>query len=101
MKKYKGKFVSTSFHGSEFKATPAQLRKAFGEPASDQNDGSDKVNLEWELETNSGKMITIYDWKEYRRINDNDMICWHIGGAEQEDTEEALQEIKTYLKGIS
>lgn len=99
MKKYTGKFISTSFHGVEFEATPDQLRKAYGEPALNNNGGGDKVNLQWELETNSGRMVTVYDWKEYRRIEDGDVISWHIGGVKKEDTEEALLEIRKELKG--
>jgi hypothetical protein len=83
----------TSFHNHTFTATPQQLIDLLGEPTYDSNDGEDKVNLEWVCETESGKVFTIYDWKEYRRIEMDEDIEWHVGGRNSSDTAEAIFEI--------
>jgi hypothetical protein len=80
--------VGTSYHSVNISATPAELIKKFGEPQWGYNDGKDKVNMEWVLETTEypnewnvpkGTVFTIYDWKEYRPLEDNEVIQWHIG----------------------
>lgn len=79
MKPTKKDLGVTSFHGCVFTATVNDLRKILGEPAYEQNDGEDKVNFEWEMETEQGTVFTVYDWKEYRRIREDEKIEWHIG----------------------
>ena len=83
----------TSFHDTTIKCSVATLRKVLGEPECEPNDGEDKINFEWVLETNDGDVFTVYDWKEYRSLNDNEMIEWHIGGYNQKSTEQAKSEI--------
>lgn len=83
----------TSFHNTVFTATVADLRRILGEPAYEGNDGDDKVNFEWEMETEDGEVFTVYDWKEYRRIDEDEAIDWHIGGHSQAVTAQALKEI--------
>ena len=91
------KFGSASFHDIVINTTVADLKRVCGEPSHEQNDGSDKVNFEWEMETNSGKVFTIYDWKEYKRIKETAIIEFHIGGATKQVTEEALVELEQAL----
>jgi len=69
----------TSFHDVTIKASVNQLINAFGEPDYDGNTGEDKVNFEWDMETEEGDVFTIYDWKYYRPLNLDEMIEWHIG----------------------
>jgi len=69
----------TSFHGVVIRATVNQLISAFGDPSMEYNTGEDKVNFEWEMETNVGEVFTIYDWKEYRPIGRDEFVTWHIG----------------------
>jgi hypothetical protein len=45
------------------------------------------------METEDGTIFTVYDWKEYRRLGENEMIEWHIGGHSGLDTMKALEEI--------
>jgi hypothetical protein len=68
-----------------------------GEPECAINDGEDKVNFEWEMETDDGDVFTVYDWKEYRSLNENEMIEWHIGGHNKNVTELAKEEILNLL----
>ena len=58
----------TSFFGTTIRTTVNNLIENIGEPTFEENTGDCKVNFEWELETESGKVFTIYDWKEYRPI---------------------------------
>ena len=69
----------TSFQGITIRATVEQLTKAFGDPTMDSNWGDDKVNFEWEMETEDGEVFTIYDWKEGRPLKSDEYVVWHIG----------------------
>ena len=90
----------TSFHGTEFRASANEIIAILGEPTYDSNDGSDKVNLEWICETETGEVFTIYDWKEYRPISRTELIEWHIGGLNRIVTERALIELTSKLSKL-
>jgi hypothetical protein len=70
----------TSFHGVTLTVTPQQLIDALGEPEYFSNDGSDKTNMDYSLETEDEIAFTIYDWKEYRPLQMDEKIEFHIGG---------------------
>jgi len=84
----------TSFHNTTIKCSVSTLIKVLGEPDCAMNDGEDKVNFEWYMETDNGDVFTVYDWKEYRSLNENEMIQWHIGGGNRNVTEQAAREIR-------
>lgn len=84
----------TSFHNTVINCSVSTLRKVLDKPHSGCNDGEDKVNFEWIMETDSGDVFTVYDWKEYRSLNENEIIEWHIGGYNQSVTEQAKCEIR-------
>lgn len=88
----------TSFFDTTFIATPTQLRKILGKPEWEGNDGSDKVNMEWTMETEKGNVFTVYDWKNYRPLNENTRYEWYIGGENKNVTEAAKREILAALK---
>lgn len=90
----------TSFHNTTFSATVQDLRKILGIPREEQNDGEDKVNFEWVMETDDGEVFTVYDWKEYRKLKEDEEIEWHIGGDSGRITEKALEEIEESLQNI-
>ena len=83
----------TSFFGTTIRATVNQLISAFGEPSDDSNTGEDKVNFEWEMETEDGEVFTIYDWKEYRMIDVDEYIVWNIGAMSKSVCNTAEEEI--------
>lgn len=87
----------TSFHGVVIRATVDQLTKAFGEPY-DNNSGEDKVNFEWDMETDEGEVFTIYDWKEYRPLQRDEYVTWHIGAKSKSDSNVAEREVLKALK---
>lgn len=79
--------IATSFKGVYINTTLEELRRMFGE--NQFYDGEDeKVTHEWRINTETGGdvndgegiIITIYDWKEYREIKDDEILQWHVGG---------------------
>jgi hypothetical protein len=87
----------TSFHDHTFTATVDDLRNVLGQPKFESNDGQDKCNFDWIMETEDGTVFTVYDWKEYRQLAEDEVIEWHIGGRSGADTEKALLEIREAL----
>jgi len=90
----------TSFHNTTFRASVAAVRQILGQPQCEQNDGRDKCNFDWTMETEDGTVFTVYDWKEYRPLEENEMIEWHVGGRSGADTEKALNEIAEALNSL-
>jgi len=90
----------TSFHDTTFTTSVANLRKILGEPQSEQNDGEYKFNFDWTMETEDGTVFTVYDWKEYRPLEEDEEVKWHVGGRSGMDTRKALGEIKKALASI-
>jgi hypothetical protein len=88
----------TSFHDNTITASVAELEEVLGAPTFMCNDGTDKVNFEWEMETEDGEVFTVYDWKEYRSISRNEQIEWHIGGHDRRITYAALCELSQALE---
>ena len=86
----------TSFHDSTITASLNQMKTICGEPTS-YGDPDDKVQYEWNMETEDGTTFTIYDWKEYRGFGSNEMIEWHIGGFGRIDTLKAQEELQEAL----
>jgi len=83
----------TSFHGVTIRASVEQLSKAFGDPSMDSNWGEDKVNFEWEMETDEGEVFTIYDWKYYRPLRSDEIVTWNIGSKSKSVSWDAEREI--------
>ena len=88
--------TGTSFYGSTIKATPAQLIESLGEMTNGRS-GDGKVTMEWVRELDSAEVITVYDWKYYRKIEMNEEIEWNIGGKSKRVTEEAKEKILVLL----
>jgi hypothetical protein len=72
--------IGTSWHGAVVKASVRELTDILGEPSCATNDGADKTNFEWCMQTMDGDVFTVYDWKEYRVLDLDETIEWHIGG---------------------
>ena len=83
----------TSFHGITIRASVEQLTKAFGDPSIVDNTGDDKVNFEWEMETDEGEVFTIYDWKEGRPLQRDQYVTWHIGSKSKSVSNDAEREL--------
>lgn len=100
MKKTTKTANGTSFHNDVFNASVSDLRKILGEPKYVDNSGEDKVNFEWVIETDNGDVFTVYDWKEYRVLDEDEIIEWHIGGDNGAITYTALNEIAGELNEL-
>ena len=100
MKKTNSNTDGTSFHNVVIRANVQDLIKALGEPTIQDNTGEDKVNFEWDCETEDGDVFTIYDWKEYRKINDIEVIEWHIGAHSKSVSNVAKMEIQKQLNDL-
>ena len=83
----------TSFHSITIKTTLGKLRAAFGDPQGDYNDGSDKSNIDYVLETSNGDVFTVYDWKNYRPIGEDEVLDFHIGAYTNHIAFQAKQEM--------
>ena len=83
----------TSFHDVTIDTTIHILLKVLGQPTIVDNTGMDKTNYEWEMETEEGSVFTVYDWKEYRILNEHELIEFHIGGVSKAVTQLAKSEI--------
>jgi hypothetical protein len=71
--------LGTSFHGQTVNCSYNDLVKVLGLPQYADNTGKDKTNYGWDCEDEDGTIFTIYDWKEYERISNDQRIEWHIG----------------------
>ncbi len=96
-------WCGTSWHGDYIISTIEELRVIFGSP--DYVGGiDDKVQFEWLLDlevSNSlgtSARITIYDWKEYRKFNEEELIEFHIGAFSGKITELAKKEIEKLIE---
>ena len=81
--------AGTSYHMMNIVTTVNQLIDAIGKPQIEDNDGSDKVNVEWICELSDGTVFTIYDWKEYRPLEYDEEIEFHIGAKNKELSQRA------------
>ena len=75
--KRSSKTEGTSFYNTTLNATPQELINALGKPEYFSNDGSDKTNMDYSLETEDEIAFTIYDWKEYRPLQMDETIEFH------------------------
>ncbi len=98
MKKTSKSSNGTSFHSVVIKSTVDKLTKVLGEPDYVDNSGEDKVNYSWDLETEDGDVVTLYTWKEYRPIEVDEEIEFHIGGMRRNHTILGKQELTELLK---
>ena len=88
----------TSFQDTTISTTVHTLIKLLGEPTIVDNTGRDKVNYEWDMETSDGNVFTVYDWKEYKVLDEHEIIEFHIGGHSKAVTEQAKNEIYDTLE---
>ena len=96
MKKTEKSVNGTSFHDVVINSSINELTQVLGEP-SYIGDYEDKVSVEWVCELEDERVVTIYDWKEYRSIGKDEVIEFHIGGMNKLDTIDAKLELKSLI----
>lgn len=94
IKQYKGKFISTSFHGDTIRTSCNKLVELFGN--YHQGD-PDKVNFEWSLILDDKIPFDIYDWKWYE-LTESMVIDYHIGARNEEESRLVKEELNKLLK---
>lgn len=72
-------------------ATLGELRKIFGEP--EYEEPGDKTGYQFVAETDDGDVFSVYDRLEYRKLEEDEAINWHIGSHSKEISEKAKAEI--------
>jgi hypothetical protein len=93
IKKTEQSTTGTSFHDITIKTTLGRLRAAFGDPQCENNYGEDKSNIDYCLETSDGDVFTVYDWKHYRPIGEDEILNFHIGAYSNHVAFQAKQEM--------
>ena len=83
----------TSFHDTTINVSVGRLKELFPNCYYQSNDGMDKCNYDFTLENENEEVVTIYDWKMYRPITDNETIEFHIGGMNVRVTEKAKKDL--------
>ena len=89
--------LGTSYHNDTVTCSVNDLKTILGKPEYEDNTGMDKVNFQWVCQTDNGDIFTIYDWKEYRELDENEYIEWHIGGHTGNVTYQAKIELNDML----
>ena len=74
-----GKANGTHYQGSVMTSL-SNLKRLFGDPSYHYQDIASKTRNEYILESDEGVIATVYDFKEYRAYDDNEIIEFHIGG---------------------
>lgn len=82
----------TSFQGVTIRTTPRALINLY----PDYSNG-DKTNFEWELETATGKVFTLYDWNNRNPAEDN-VVDFNIGAFDKATALQAKSEIMSDLQ---
>lgn len=89
----------SSFHGDRFTTTVVRL-KQICDSWEESNGCGDKVNYDFSFTTPDGRDFWVYDWKEYRAIEDNEVIDFHIGADSPSHSREALRYLRELMKGL-
>jgi hypothetical protein len=75
-------------------ASRKKLIETFGEPCLFEPSTMEKVQIEWCLQFGDGTVATVYDWKQYGHIPDQDEeVQWNIGGRSRDAVEHVLDAV--------
>jgi hypothetical protein len=91
--------AGSSFWGSTVRTTLSKLIQACGNPS--YKSGDTKVQYVWTLENDEGIVFSIYDWREYQKITEDESIEWHIGGFNTADTNKVKLQLEQALKVLA
>lgn len=80
------RIYNTSFHDATVTSTVNEIASKLGIPFINYGYDGDKVTHEFNLELD-GIVCTIYDWKEYRDVSEDDVLRFHIGTATRDESE--------------
>ena len=86
--------IATSFHNCTIRTSINKLTEILGDSLGPSCDN--KATNQWYAYYNDDIFFTIYDWKEYREIGNDELIDWHIGSKNKEQSEL----VKEYLNKL-
>lgn len=90
------KSISGTSYQLTFKVHPSDLFDVLGEP---HLTNGDKTNYEWFLETESGEVFCVYDWKmPLEHWEHRIPIELNVGAFSKEAAQEGVDEIKKAIK---
>ncbi len=96
-------YTGTSYHNVDITTTPSELIELCEEldiEYSDNNTGEDKVNFDFDFYVPEKDLyFTVYDWKEYQRLNLDSSYEFHIGAKDQASSFEAQEILTEFLIG--
>jgi hypothetical protein len=75
-----------SHHGVKVRTTIHALMHVLGEPSDYNNSGEEKSNIEWYGMLNDEIAFSVYDWKEYRQLEEDGEVMFHIGANDYEQS---------------
>lgn len=76
----------TSYHNVNITSTIEKITQAIGEPIYKALDEvNEKVQVEWEIKLNN-QTHYIYSWKEYRMLQEDSIIVFHIGSIDWDNS---------------
>jgi hypothetical protein len=92
----------TSSFYQTVETTIEKLIQAIGQPTYDgrgkgYDADADKTQVEWDLETSTGEVISLYDYKEYKWLSNNEVVKFHIGSYNLEASVFAKTELENLL----
>ena len=94
----------TWFHDVTFQATGNEMNAIAKNNNCEYWDNygacGDKSQFDFNFETEEGVIFTVYDWKEYRHYDLDEILFWHIGGYTKAATIAGLKELKKHLKEL-
>lgn len=98
MKKTQQSTNGTSYHGIQVKVKPSTIFKVLGDASWTGGCSEDKSWFTWDMETETGKVFTLYDWKMPRSAWNRDTIDLHIGAHSKEVSIEAFLELNEAIE---
>lgn len=98
MKKTNQSTSGTSYHGIEIKVNPDTIFEVLGEPSWVGRCSEEKVWFQWAMETETGHVFTVYDYKRPRNAWNMDTIRLHIGAHSKEVSIEAFLELNEAIE---
>ena len=94
----------SSFHDVTIRATANEMKAIAADNNCEYWDDygacSDKSQFDFNFETEEGIVFTVYDWKEYRHYDLDEILFWHIGGHTKAATIAGLKELRKHLAHV-
>jgi hypothetical protein len=96
-------FKPSSFHDITIETKPKHLIELCTKYNINffmHNDGEDKSNFDFEFETPDGLHFTVYDWKEYKKLDFDKIYKFHIGTENLLDSLDAKEVLVDELNNL-